>query len=241
MKKIFLLFFLQMSVSLNFCLHAQKTFSGWLASFNTIKVGKKTSIHADIQLRSTDEIKQVQTLLIRSGVNFHVSKKYTLTAGYAFISNKRIIGNVSGFAPEHRLWEQFLISHKWKRANITHRFRLEQRFVSKSIVTNNELHHDGSIYANRFRYFIRGVFPFKKEDVFKKGMFGALQNEVFLNFANTTINTETFDQNRLYFALGYRVDAKFDLEAGYMNQYVNGSNNSFVNNHIIQLAGYMRL
>jgi hypothetical protein len=55
------------------------------------------------------------------------------------------------------------------------------------------------------------------------------------------VNNEIFDQNRLYLALGYRLRKSFDLEAGYLNQYINGRGKTFGNNHILQLAGYVRL
>lgn len=242
MKKLILLFVFAAAGPGSFKVVAQPQFSGWLAAFNTIKTGKKTSIHNDIQWRSTDNIKQTQTLLLRGGLNIHLSKKWVATAGYAFISNKRILNGVSGYAPEHRLWEQLLFNHKMKSLFVNHRLRLEQRFISKSIAVNNELHNDGSVYANRLRYFIRNLLPFCKEPSFEKGIFGALQNEVFVNWGNTAgVNGEFFDQNRFYLAIGYRLHPSFDIEAGYMNQYVNGRGSSFTNNHVAQLAGYLRL
>ena len=73
-------------------------------------------------------------------------------------------------------------------------------------------------------------------------MFVALQNEVFVNFGNTsTVNGKFFDQNRVYLATGFRLSPKADLEIGYMNQYVNGRGSQFTNNHILQLASYLRL
>lgn len=241
MKIITVFAVLQISALVFAPVFAQSNFSGWVASFNSFKIGKKTSIHADVQLRSTDEIKQVQTLLIRPGINIHLNKTFTLSGGYAFIHNKRIVSGVSGFAPEHRIWEQLLINHKLKTVFVSHRFRLEQRFISKSIVVNNELKNDGNVYGNRLRYFIRNILPFGYKESFTKGMFGALQNEVFVNFASPDVNDEFFDQNRFYIAAGYRLNPRFDLEAGYMNQYVNGRGKSFTNNHIVQLAGYLRL
>jgi len=242
MKKCFLIALLFLAGSVFNPAQSQSQFNGWLGSFNTFKTGKKTSIHADVQLRSTDEIKQVQSVLIRSGLNIHLNKKTIVTVGYAFISNKRTVLNVSGYAPEHRIWEQFLYNHKLKNIFVAHRFRLEQRFISKSIVVNNELKTDGSLFASRFRYFIRNVLPLKKEEAFKKGMFVALQNEVFVNIGNSkNVNGKFFDQNRLYLATGYRLSSKADLEIGYLNQYVNGRGNQFTNNHVIQLASYLRL
>ena len=241
-EKSFFLFLCVLAGSLFFTAGVQSQFTGWTALFTTFKTGKKTSIHADVQLRSTDEIKQVQTLLLRTGLNIHLNKKIIITAGYAFIRNKRIISNVSGFAPEHRIWEQLIYNHKLKNIFTTHRLRLEQRFISKSIIVNNELKNDGTLYANRFRYFIRNILSLKTETPFKKGIFAALQNEVFVNIGKTSnVNGEFFDQNRFYLAPGYRLHAKTDLEIGYMNQYVNGRGNQFTNNHIVQLAGYLRL
>ncbi len=221
---------------------AQTQFTHWDAVFSTIKTGKKTSLHTDVQWRSTDNIKNTQTLLLRPGINFHLNKKIILTAGYAFINNRRTISSVTGYAPEHRLWEQLIINHKVKTIAVAHRFRLEQRFISKSVVVNNELENDGSLTAHRLRYFIRNILPLKKQESFQKGFFTALQNEVFVNIGNNNnVNGKFFDQNRLYLAAGYRLSDKADLEIGYMNQYVNGRGSQRTNNHILQLAGYLRL
>ncbi|HKO82266.1 MAG TPA: DUF2490 domain-containing protein [Chitinophagaceae bacterium] len=225
-----------------FTLNAQTQFSGWLASFNTFKTGNKTSIHADVQWRSSDELKHTQTLLLRAGLNIHFTKQLTVTGGYAFIQNRRTVSGVSGYAPEHRIWEQLLYNHKLKSIFVSHRFRVEQRFISKSNAVNNELKNDGSLYANRFRYFIRNMLPFQQQKTFTKGVFAALQNEVFVNIGNTAnVNGKFFDQNRLYLALGYRLSSAFDLETGYLNQYISGRNKTFTNNHVWQVTGYLRL
>ncbi len=242
MKKTILLLFLIIAGASLVTVKAQSQFSGWLASFNTFKTGKKTSIHADVQWRSSDDFQHTQTLLLRSGLNIHLTKKLTVTGGYAFIHNRRVLGAVSGYSPEHRSWEQLLYNHKTKNIFISHRLRLEQRFISKSIVTNNELKNEGSAYANRLRYFLRNIFPFQAQPIFSKGLFAAVQNEVFVNIGNTSnVNGKFFDQNRLYLAMGYRLSSSLDFEAGYLNQYISGRNGAFTNNHVLQVAGYVRL
>ena len=242
MKNIFLCLLLVLNGNLFSSLFAQPQFSGWLASFNTFKTGKKTSIHADVQWRSSDELKHTQTLLLRTGLNIHLTKKLTVTGGYAYIHNRRVVSGVSGYAPEHRIWEQLLYNHKLKNIFVSHRFRLEQRFISKRIAINNQLKNDGSVYANRFRYFIRNVIPLQHQKIFTQGFFAALQNEVFVNMGNTAnVNGKFFDQNRLYLAMGYRISSSFDIETGYLNQYISGRNKSFTNNHAMQIAAYLRL
>jgi len=223
-------------------LHAQSQFTGWGALFNTIKTGKKTTLLNDVQLRGTGELNHVQTLLLRSGLQYSLTKKLGLTVGYAYIHNRREAGGQSGYLPEHRIWEQLLYSHKTGPLLVSHRLRFEQRFIPNAKVENNDLTTDGHGNAYRLRYFIRNIIPFNDQPVFTKGMFAALQDEVFINTGNTAnVNGKTFDQNRLYLAAGYRLNKRFDLEAGYMYQSIQGRNNTTTRNHIAQVAGYWRL
>ena len=221
----------------------QTQFSGWLASFNTFKVSKKFSLGTDIQLRSSDEMQHIQTLLIRPGLNLAVAKQLTLSAGYAYVQNRRMLNNVSGYAVEHRIWEQLLFNHKLSALAVSHRLRLEQRFIPRVAVVNNEIRKNGTLHANRIRYFIRNLLPLNtRRTPFTKGPFAALQDEIFLNIGNkANVNGKTFDQNRFYLAIGYRVNKRFDLETGYLNQYIRGSNASVTRNHVVQLATYLRL
>lgn len=221
---------------------AQPQTSGWLASFNTFRINSKKSIHADVQLRGTDEMEHVQTLLIRTGINFHLNKQFILTGGYAYISNRTAAAGVTGYAAEHRLWEQLIFNHKLNRIMVQHRVRLEQRFLPVVSVDGGELKTDDRVFATRARYFIRNIVPFRKQESFRKGLFASVQDEIFFNVTGTDkVNGKVFDQNRLLLGIGYRLNAAFDLEAGYMNQYISRRGDAFSNNHIIQLGGYLRL
>jgi hypothetical protein len=236
-----IVFLILILVTANQFTYAQVQHSGWLASFNTIKINKAISVHFDAQLRSTDGLKNVQTLLLRPGVNYHINKKFTATAGYAFINNRRTVGSTIGYLAEHRIWEQLLYNHPIKNIATSHRLRFEQRFIPNAVAINNELEKDGHAQAYRLRYFIRNVIPLTNQKGFKKGVFTALQNEVFVNTGNkSAVNGKFFDQNRLYVAIGYRLPNKVDIEAGYMNQYIKGRTN-ITNNHIAQIAVYKRL
>lgn len=229
---------------------SQTSFSGWLADFNTFKINTRFSVHFDAQLRSSDQLQNIQTVLLRPGLNWHLNKKMIVTTGYAYIQNKRAIGNITGYTPEHRIWEQFLITHpliigasqQARKGSLSHRFRLEQRFIGKPSVENNRLVNSGNVFANRFRYFIRNITPLVPWTGSGKGPFIAIQNEVFVNIGDaSSVNGKFFDQNRAYLAMGYRFHTRFDAELGYMNQYINGRDKAFTNNHILQVATYVRL
>jgi hypothetical protein len=220
-------------------------FSGWAAMFGTYRLNEKFGLHVEGQLRSNNEWERLQTYIIRVGLNYQVKKNMIATAGYAYIGNYRTVENASGFAPEQRIWEQFIINQSFllngHRTSIQNRFRLEQRFISMSIADGNQLKTSSYNFMQRFRYFARSIFPLNKTDAFKKGPYISLQDEVFFNIQNADVTTgHFFDQNRAYFSIGYRTAPQFDIEAGYMNQFILGRSTNVVNN-ILQLATYIRI
>ncbi len=220
---------------------AQSNTIGWLASFNTIKLEGKWSVHTDVQFRSTHQLEHMNQILIRPGINYQLNKKMIVSGGYAYTHVRAVVAGESGYIADHRIWEQFMYNHRIKPIYTQHRFRLEQRFLTKPVLENGKVKGGKDFYANRFRYFIRNIFPLQNKATFTKGAFVALQNEVFLNFGNTeNVNGKVFDQNRLYGAVGYRLAKQFDVEAGYMYQFVQGRSFN-TNNNIIQVATYLRL
>lgn len=238
MKKLLLL---SQIVFVCYAVQAQVQHSGWLATFHTIKLDKKFSLHFDAQLRSTDKIEHIQSLLLRPGVNMRVTKFLTASLGYGYILNRRTVGTVVDYLPEHRIWQQAILQHKIKNIGVAHRFRFEERWLSQAAVQGNDLKVDGYKQAFRLRYFVRGLIPFTAGQNFTKGPYLALQNEIFLNTGNKkAVNGKTFDQNRAYAAIGYRLHEKLDVETGYMNQYIDRAA-SFTNNHVVQVALYTRL
>jgi len=221
----------------------QARFSGWFFNLNTISLdaSKKWSLHTDIQLRSTDEWKQTETFIFRPGLNYHASRKDIVTLGYALIEGWRTLGGIRDGLAEHRIWQQYIRLQPLAKAILQHRFRLEERFIPVAEVSGDELKRSATLYSTRFRYFFRALMPFRPEKVFRKGAFAALQDELFFNITHTSnVNGKLFDQNRAYAALGWRFSPSLDLEAGYVNQYVMGRGAAFTNNHILQLALYLR-
>lgn len=243
MKKVLISFSFAVLCTLGTRVYGQSQFSGWAAFINSTKLGKKTSLLNDVQLRSTDELQHVSTLLIRSGFQYNITKKLGLTLGVAMIDNRRQLSGISGYLNEYRIWQQLLYSHKTGPVFMQHRLRNEQRFIPNARIDNNALERDGHSNAYRLRYFIRNIIPLTAHPgTYTKGAFAAVQNEVFLNTGNkSAVNGKTFDQNRLYLAGGYRLSAKFDLEAGYMYQYISGRAGASTRNHIAQVATYLRL
>lgn len=208
--------------------------SGWFMFLNSTKFNDKWGLHLDVQLRSADEWDGVRNFLFRPGVTYYINKNSNATVGY-LLANTFVKSNGTNAAKtlsEHRIWEQYILTHKLKSLAVQHRFRLEQRFIEGA---------SKDIFSQRFRYFLRGIVPIcNQQEVFAQGPFVALQNELFFNVQNKKeLNGKLFDQNRAYGAVGYRFSKKFDVEAGYLNQFSNGAVSNTMN-HAIQLALYTR-
>jgi hypothetical protein len=204
--------------------------TAWLFLMNTTKFNTKWGSHFDLQVRSSDKLKNVRSLLIRPGITYYINSANNVTLGYLYTNT---FSPITETITENRMWEQFIHTHKIKTVGLTHRFRLEQRLIERI--------NADDLFAQRLRYFLRVLVPLKKDaKIFEKGFFGAVQNEVFLNIQNKgELNNSLFDQNRAYLALGYRAQKSVDLEVGYMNQTLKGLSTN-TNNNILQVAIYTR-
>lgn len=209
-------------------------FSGWGAWFHSQRFSKHWGVLFDAQFRSANQFGYLRNPLLRPAVNYYFNKNKQLAVGYLFTGTHRKTEVENVFRVEQRIFEQFIVTHKIGTGNtLQHRFRLEQRFV-------NSQGNQTKYFAQRFRYFARGIVPFKRDSVFTKGVFVGLQNEIFVNVQNRTrLNGEFFDQNRAYAAVGYRFNKRIDLETGYLNQYLNQAQ-GYTFNHVLQLALYTR-
>jgi hypothetical protein len=223
-------------------------FSGWSALFSTTRLSSRFSLHLEAQVRSNNEWKEVQTVILRTGLNYNIKPGQIVTVGYAYIAHHRTRDSVRGWGPEQRIWEQFILNKAFSVNDhfitIQNRFRLEQRWISQSTVKDDQLVTDGYFFSQRIRYFARAIYPLSStpRNVFSKGSYFSLQDELFFNLGNTSdVNGKFFDQNRAYFSVGYRFSSKYDLEFGYMNQIVAGRGSLKTINHIIQIATYLRL
>ena len=241
---------LQLFISLPNYSQAQSNYQylGWAAVFGSVKISKAFGLHLESQIRSNDKWKEVSTLIFRTGLIYNINSNQNAIIGYALIGHHRTVDSVSGWGPEHRIWEQYILNLAanpgYHFVTIQNRLRLEQRFISTSVANNGKLETKGYNFSQRLRYFVRAIIPIlpSQEKRFQNGLFISLQDEIFVNLSDASgTNGKFFDQNRAYVSLGYRFSPKFDTEVGYMYQFIAGKGSSKTNNSILQLAVYFRL
>jgi hypothetical protein len=173
----------------------------------------KWGLHLEDKWRRYDIGLGPQQNLFRTGINYRFSPSIAVTAGYAYISTHRYGEYPTPVPfPEHRFYQQAVITNKIGRLTIHNRHRLEQRQLGEMrVLPGGQRERVNWRYENRYRYMFQAVVPIK-------GRLGvSAYNEVMFNFGKN-VAANVFDQNRAYGALTFALPKKSRLEVGYMNQ-----------------------
>lgn len=191
----------------------------WLQSINTIKISKKWSAHLEYQWRREQGLKYGQQSLLRTGINYKCNDNITLQAGYAWIETYPY-GDypiaAAGTFPEHRLYEQISFRHPFKKWQLSHRFRTEQRWLGRVKAGQNSGREIESwAFLHRFRYQFRAQYIIRSKK--EQQLYTAAADEILIG-AGKDLGINIFDQNRIFLLLGYRFSKNFSLEGGYLNQ-----------------------
>jgi len=201
MKQITIILFLIFSFNGFAQDNGENRLGTWHMYFGTNQVSEKLSIHTEAQVRYFEQAKNFNQLLLRTGLNYHISPNAIATFGYGHITTD---GTYEDFpdevnSKEHRIFQQFILKNKVSNVAFEHRYRLEQRFIDFG--NRNDTQH-------RARYRLQVTVPLSKV------VFLNFYDEVFINLQN-----EVFGQNRLYGALGFNVFKNTSLQVGYLKNH----------------------
>ena len=199
----------------------------WLGYFQQLKLKPKWSLSSDIQFRTRDAMKTYSQALFRSGLNYNLSEKLSITVGFAhfrfFITN-------SLTRSELRPWQELGYNYEYNKIKIKQRLRIEQRFNETVI----EKKPSGNFQFNwRFRYKMELSYLLGK--ILNKESYFTLGNEVMIN-AGKIIKSKIYDQNRFALGLLFQISNQLFFQPQYMfiNQY-NSKTNSTENYHVLRL------
>ena len=196
-------------------------YNGWYMYIGNHRVSEKLSIHTEYQWRRNNWITNWQQSIIRAGLDWHVNNSLMLTGGYGWIKSFPYGEQPISFTfNEHRLWQQLALEHKTGSLYFHHRYRLEQRFLeSISADIDGNPQRDGYNFRNRARYRFFLAVPLSRSELKNNTLFISIYDEVFLGFGKG-ISKNILDQNRSYFAIGWRFSNDCNVQLGYLNHYV---------------------
>ena len=215
MKKIFfipVLFFSFLSHAQNDRLSDYNN-TNWVQLFNAIKLDKKWSLHVEYQWRRESGLKNWQQSLFRFGVNRKLNDQVTVHLGYGWIETFPY-GDfpiaAAGTFPEHRIYEQISFKQPIKKWTLTHRFRMEQRWLGR-VQPGTDREIEAWTFLHRFRY------QFKAQLAISTKWYAVAADEIFIG-AGKNVGINIFDQNRIFLSAGYKLNQTVSIEAGYFNQ-----------------------
>jgi hypothetical protein len=184
---------------------AEHAFQWWLPVYTDFPI-LKTKLRGYIESnpRLNDGLEGLDIYLLRSAIGYKFKKNMEGYVGYAYVNDY-----LPTRVQENRIYQQFGYGQVlFKRIQVLHRIRTEQRFFN-----------DREGCANRLRYMLRLATPIPNTR-----WYVVTSDELFINTNSLNDGPNAgIDQNRLYGALGRQVNRKLRLEVGYQLQYTNRS------------------
>jgi hypothetical protein len=190
----------------------------WVNYSGEHTVAGRWGIHFDAQWRRSNLGAIWQQYQLRPAVNFRVSPSVLLTTGYVFTRGYPY-GDypLRAAFPEHRIYQQLLVTKRVGPLTVQQRSRLEQRFIRYP----NQGPNGPWTYQNRFRHMVRVEIPLGNPDKARR-WYVPVYDEIFLGIP-PNFGARTFDHNRLAAGFG-RAHGTFKAEVVYMNQFLGQRN-----------------
>ena len=204
---------------------AQKTISNqnhaWVTYLGNHSLTEKINLHTEYQWRRADGFQNWQQSLARIGIDYNLLPNLSITAGYGWIVSYPYGDQaIAHTYNEHRIWQQVNAKAKYGRFELQHRYRLEQRFLENYIRNQDGTFSKGAdLFRQRVRYRAMVLVPLSRKEMLDNTLFLNVNNELFLGFGKG-IGKNILDQNRMNFALGWRFNKDFNVQVGYLNQFV---------------------
>ncbi len=216
MKKIIIILYL---ISLS--IQAQKKIDHqqliWYGYYNTLKFNENWSLLSEIQQRQFYNPTAQHQLVFRSNLERKITGNWNISGGLTyFLQNPNNPNSESNLTvPELRPDVGFKNKQRIGFLTINHHYKAEARFFHD--VENDRL-VGGFRFSNfRFRYQLGLDFSLWKKEEKEKLSF-KVKDEIMFNVGKKVVKN-TFDQNRIYLALNYRLNDAYAVEMGYMNWF----------------------
>jgi len=196
---------------------------GWYVYQGTFKLSPKWDLYTEYQWRRDHLGLSWQQSQFRGAVQYNFHKQVSGAVGYSFI-NTYVYGDYpiasKGYPfPEHRVYQQLILKNPIGRFDISHRLRMEQRWVGQmNAITDTTTRGVAEWrYTNRARYMMRVNVPLKGNTLDDKEIYAAAYDEIFFSFGQK-VKMNIWDQNRFAALIGYKLNSNFRVEGGFFSQ-----------------------
>lgn len=184
----------------------------WFQYLMSAKLTDKSTLTALSQYRSFDLAYDTRLFLVSAYVDYEVANEVKPAAGFMFlVLDSYKFDNSKKERYEKRPFQQVTLGGNIGRTSVSHRFRVEERFISNP-----------DEFIVRLRYLISLRIPFNRAGE-KEKLYGILKNELRMN----VVKEDPFDSNRLTAGLGIKVGKNSAIEVAFINQLETGSTSNY--------------
>lgn len=205
--KIFFMSIILLALSPLAYAQSRDAYNMWFQYLLSAQLTDKSTLTALSQYRSFDLAYDTRLFLVSAYVDYEVADDVRPALGAMFLtlnSYKTDGGKRTRY--EKRPFQQVSLGGNIGRTSVSHRFRVEERFI------NNP-----DEFVLRLRYLISLRIPFNKADR-PKQFYGILKNEIRMNAKKE----EPFDSNRLTAGFGMKLGKNAAVEIAWINQVETG-------------------
>ena len=206
----------------------------WFAVTTNWKLNKRLTYMLEGQFRYVSGFQPQQyqfRTAVDVGVNGHLS---VVPLGYVYTWNYKYGEQpVSVSNNEHRLWEQVTYKHHIGRLHLSHRLRLEQRFIQvHTFSQEGQLVNEGyDMFQSRLRYRFMAMVPLNHAKMQTGTYYACVYDEAFISRGDNITFHEP-DQNRLFAGMGKQVNSKLSVQGGFLYQMLIKANGAMQENNI---------
>ncbi len=170
----------------------------WNAIFLKGKIAPKLALMGEGHIRSNDYNLKYDYYEVKAGISYSITKNLAGLIGTGLFNTYEIgeLFETPALQREFRTWLELNFKQVFKRLNIEHRGRLEQRFIP-----NN--------YKNRLKYRLALTLPVNKPTIVQGCIYLAVNDELFMPQHGVVV-----EKNRLYGGLGYKLNGNAALQVG---------------------------
>ncbi|WP_265129479.1 DUF2490 domain-containing protein [Chryseobacterium oranimense] len=194
--------------------HAQSrdNYNMWFQYLMSARLTDKSTLTALSQYRSFDLAYDTRLFLVSAYIDYEVANEVKPAAGFIFlVLDSYKSDNTKKERYEKRPFQQVTLGGNIGRTSVSHRFRVEERFISNP-----------NDFIVRLRYLISLRIPFNRAGE-KEKLYGILKNEIRMN----VVKDEPFDSNRLTAGIGVKVGKNSAIEVAFINQLETGSTSNY--------------
>ncbi|SFN56115.1 MULTISPECIES: DUF2490 domain-containing protein [Chryseobacterium] len=191
---------------------SRDNYNMWFQYLMSARLTDKSTLTALSQYRSFDLAYDTRLFLVSAYVDYEVANEVKPAAGFMFlVLDSYKTDNSKKERYEKRPFQQVTLGGNIGRTSVSHRFRVEERFISNP-----------DEFIVRLRYLISLRIPFNRKGE-KEKLYGILKNELRMN----VVKEDPFDSNRLTAGLGIKVGKNSAIEVAFINQLETGSTSNY--------------